>query len=178
MLLSGVSKSAMQMNLERSSDSLFFERTPRARRVRRGMIDTYARPAAVRRRGEAPRVASRGEHGHSSVITQPVNRFCSDRDGRRGDDAARASLRAFSPRARARTPGQSRRRREPLRAHAMLSRRSQAELTAWEWVSTRTSILPVVDPEQSLNLPRDISFLSLDRRLRVEDTHSPIPVRH
>lgn len=93
MLLSGVSKSAMQMNLERSSDSLFFETFVRnARRVRRGMIDTYARPAAARRRGEAPRVASRGEHGHSSVITQPVNRFCSDRDGRRGDDAARASL--------------------------------------------------------------------------------------
>ena len=83
MLLSGVSKSAMQMNLERSSDSLFFETFVRnARRVRRGMIDTYARPAAVRRRGEAPRVASRGEHGHSSAITQPMIRFCPDRDER------------------------------------------------------------------------------------------------
>ena len=95
MLLSGVSKSAMQMNLERSSDSLFFERTPRARRVRRGMIDTYARPAAVRRRGEAPRVASRGEHGHSSVITQPVIRFCPDRDERR-TRRARARMFFFS----------------------------------------------------------------------------------
>ena len=37
-------------------------------------------PAVVRRRGEAPRVASRGEHGHSSVITQPVIRFCPDRE--------------------------------------------------------------------------------------------------
>ena len=98
MLLSGVSKSAMQMNLERSSDSLFFERTPRARRVRRGMIDTYARPAAVRRRGEAPRVASRGEHGHSSVITQPMIRFCPDRDERETRSAPSSYRRARVPR--------------------------------------------------------------------------------
>lgn len=142
------------------------------------MIDKFARPAAARRRGEAPRVASRGEHGHSLVITQPVNRFCSDRVDDESEDAASASASAsamffFSPEP---APGQSRRRREPLRAHATLSRRSQAELTAWEWVSTRTSILPVVDPEQSLNLPRDIRFLNKPR-LRVEDTYSPIPVR-
>ena len=47
------------------------------------MIDKFARPAAARRRGEAPRVASRGEHGHSLVITQPMIRFCPDRDERR-----------------------------------------------------------------------------------------------
>ena len=127
--------------------------------VLRGMIDKFARPAAARRRGEAPRVASRGEHGHSLVITQPVIRFCSDRVDDESEDAACASASVIfyffflDP-----APGQSRRRREPARAHAMLSRRSQAEPTAWEWVSTRTSILPVVDPEQSLNLPRDIRF--------------------
>ena len=99
MLLSGVSKSAMQMNLERSSDSLFFETFVRdARRVRRGMIDTYARPAAARRRGEAPRVASRGEHGHSSVITQPMIRFCPDRDERETRSAPSSYRRARVPR--------------------------------------------------------------------------------
>ena len=85
MFLSGVSKSVMQMNLERSSDILFFGGSRVYRRrareaVLRGMIDKFARPAAARRRGEAPRVASRGEHGHSLVITQPMIRFCPDRD--------------------------------------------------------------------------------------------------
>ena len=64
------------------------------------MIDKFARPAAARRRGEAPRVASRGEHGHSLVITQPVNRFCSDRVDDESEDAASASASAiffFSP---------------------------------------------------------------------------------
>ena len=84
MFLSGVSKSVMQTNLERSSDIRFgVSRRRRARSVLRGMIDTHARPAAARRRGEAPRVASRGEHGHSLVITQPMIRFCPDRDERR-----------------------------------------------------------------------------------------------
>ena len=36
-------------------------------------------PLGYDRSGEAPSVASRGEHGHHPVITQPVNRFCTDR---------------------------------------------------------------------------------------------------
>ena len=73
---------------------------------------------------------------------------------------------------------------ESPRAHAMLSRRSQAEPKSREWVSARTVVLPAIDPEQSLNLSCDIfliffwCFLMLlfnkpTPRLRVEDTSSP-----
>ena len=48
---------------------------------------------------------------------------------------------------------------ESPRAHAMLSRRSQAEPKSREWVSARTVVLPAIDPEQSLNLSCDIFLI-------------------
>jgi hypothetical protein len=44
-----------------------------------GMIEQNHDPLGYDRSGEAPSVASRGEHGHHPVITQPMNRFCADR---------------------------------------------------------------------------------------------------
>ena len=84
-----------------------------------------------------------------------MNRFCSDRV-RDGEIEFRFFIfknpcRPMSTRCLDKAEGV-----ESPRAHAMLSRRSQAEPKSREWVSARTVVLPAIDPEQSLNLSCDI----------------------